>query len=64
MTPLRIPFRVNLMHNYIWTGLVLVVLAIILGFLSLPSIITYVLHTVGVIMIVVGIVMMLMGKKR
>ena len=65
MTPSRVSFGANRMHHYIWTGLVLVVLAIILGFVPLvPGIITYVLHAVGVIMIVVGIVMMLMGKKR
>ena len=56
--------KIKCMRNYIWTGLVLVVLAIILGFLALPSIVTYVLHTVGIIMIVVGIVMMLMGRKK
>ena len=53
------------MHNYIWTGLCLVILAILLPFV-LPVGVMFIglLHTVGVIMIVVGIVMMLMGKKR
>ena len=58
-------YGVNLMHNIFWTGLAIVVVAFILGFVLPVGVQLLALaHTVGVVLVIVGIVLTIMRKRR
>lgn len=53
------------MHNLFWTGLVIVVVAFILGFvLPVGGTLIAIAHTVGIVLVIVGIVLTILRKRR